>query len=37
MKPRSMVPQPVRADGEYRGKLHFAAGQRLFALLTAGL
>ena len=37
MKPRSIVPQPVRADGEYRGKLHFAAGQRLFALLTAGL
>jgi len=37
MKLRSMVPQSVRADGEFRGRFHFAAGQRLFALLTAGL
>src|SRR4051794_32944145 len=37
MKHRSMVPQAVRATGRYGGKVHFAAGERLFVLLSAGL
>jgi uncharacterized protein (DUF58 family) len=37
MKVRSMLPQAVRATGRRGGRIHFAAGQRLFALLAAGL